>query len=114
MRQDETELRFYLDENLSPEIIVQLRLRGIDAIRGPLRDDDLSHLLRATQMGRVVCSADSDMPRLHDSGIAHCGIVRGRNRVHGIGDWVKYLALLHDCYTREDMRGKLEYLFTWD
>ena len=65
-------------------------------------------------MGRVVCTEDGDFPRLHQTGIAHAGIVKGENSYHGIGDWVKYLEFLHDCYTQEDMQGKLEYLFTWD
>ncbi len=45
---------FYLDESLSPEIVTQLSRQGVDIIRGPLRDDDLAHLERATEMGRVV------------------------------------------------------------
>ena len=37
------EIRFYLDENLSPEIVTQLNMHGIDIIRGPLTDSDLQH-----------------------------------------------------------------------
>ena len=47
---------FYLDENLSPEILEQLRLRGIDIIRGPLGAADPVHLTRAAAMGRVLCT----------------------------------------------------------
>ena len=47
---------FYLDENLSPEILEQLRLRGIDIIRGPLGAADPEHLTRASAMGRVLCT----------------------------------------------------------
>ena len=51
-------VKFYLDESLSPEILKQLRLQGIDVIRGPLRAQDLRHLRNATEMGRVVCTED--------------------------------------------------------
>ena len=44
-------IRFYLDENLSPEIAKQLVARhGIDVVRGQLRVDDLSHLKRAANV----------------------------------------------------------------
>lgn len=42
-------VRFYLDENLSPEITVQLRRLGIDCIRGTLGTRDTDHLQRATE-----------------------------------------------------------------
>ena len=51
---------FYLDENLSPKIVMQLSMQGIDIIRGPLRMDDSEHLKRATEMGRVLCTVDDD------------------------------------------------------
>ena len=58
------QIRFYLDENLSPEIAVQLAAHGLDVIRGPLREDDLSHLRRATALGRVLCTQDKGFTKL--------------------------------------------------
>ncbi len=105
---------FYLDENLSPEIIKQLSLLGIDVIRGPLNADDPRHLRRATAMGRVVCTEDKDFLRLAASGVEHAGIIRGRQRVHGIGDWVKYLRLIHAVYAAEELRNTVLYVFAVD
>lgn len=68
-------VRFYLDENLSPEIAVQLRQLGIDCIRGTLGTEDSEHLQRATELGRVVCTEDDDFTKLAAQGIKHAGII---------------------------------------
>lgn len=63
-----SEIRYYLDENMSPEIAEQLRRDGIDAISvrelGTLGDPDEDHLQRAAIMGRVLCTQDADFLRL--------------------------------------------------
>lgn len=107
-------LRFYLDENLPVEIARQLQSRGIEAVTvrdlGQLGDNDPNHLTRATKMGYVLCTQDDDFLALAASGFAHEGIVFGIQRRHYIGDWVKFLELLHAVSTREQMRGNVEYL----
>ena len=85
----QTRIRFYFDENLSPRIVAQLRMQGIDIIRGPLGADDPVHLERATAMGRVVCTEDDDFIKLASQGIAHAGIIYGEQDKHSIGDWVR-------------------------
>ncbi len=64
-------VRLYLDENLSPKIAEQLRLRGIDAISardaGTLGDTDPNHLKRAIEMERVLVTTDVDFLRLASS-----------------------------------------------
>ena len=63
----EAAIHLYLDENLSPKITNQLKLRGIDAVSardlGTLGDSDESHLARATRMGRVLVTSDVDFLR---------------------------------------------------
>ncbi len=105
---------FYLDENLSPEIVKQLRAHGIDIIRGRLGADDPEHLQRAAEMGRVVCTEDEDFLALVSTGIEHAGIIKGEQELHGIGDWVKYLRLLHSVYTSEELRNTVSYVFPVD
>ena len=104
-------IRFYLDENLSPEIANQLERHGIDAIRGPLGVDDLSHLKRASALGRVLCTRDRDFVRMHSAGQEHAGIVKGLKQ-HSIGDWVNYLRFVHSICAPEDLRNSVEHLFT--
>ena len=106
-------IRFYLDENLSPEIAVQLAADGIDVIRGKLRDSDLNHLQRASALGRVVCTRDKDFNRLHKTIDEHAGIIKGHNSL-GIGDWVKYLRFVHATCAADDMRNSVEFVFPVD
>ncbi len=107
-------LRFYLDENLPVEIAAQLKARGIDMVTvrdlGLLGGSDVNHLQRAAEMGCVLCTFDSDFLRLAGEGTAHAGIVFGQQDRHYIGDWVKFLVLMHAVYTPEDMQNRVEYL----
>ncbi|HOU40289.1 MAG TPA: DUF5615 family PIN-like protein [Promineifilum sp.] len=107
-------LRYYLDENLPVEIARQLRLRGIDAVTvrdlGRLGEPDSNHLHRATDMGMVLCTFDTDFIELVAAGQQHAGIVLGQQDVHEIGAWVRYLELMHTVYSAEDMQDHIEYL----
>ncbi len=104
-------VKFYLDENLSPEILKQLRLHGIDAVRGPLGANDPQHLQSATVMGRVVCTEDKDFLKLAATGVEHGGIVRGEQKKHSIGDWVKFLRLVHSVCSAEEVRNTVLFVF---
>ena len=107
-------VRFYIDENLSPEIVTQLRLYGIDVIRGPLGADDPVHLERATAMGRVVCTSDDDFIKLAARGMEHAGIIWGEQADHSIGDWVKYLRMVNEVQSAEEMINTINYVFDVD
>ena len=106
-------IRFYLDENLSPEIAKQLARHGIDVIRGPLGVGDMSHLKRANALGRVLCTRDRDFLRLHAEGEEHSGVIKGLKH-HAIGDWVNYLRFIHSICAPDDMRNNVEHLFRVD
>lgn len=103
-------IRFYLDENLSPEIAKQLARHGIDVIRGPLQFDDLSHLNRATALGRVVCTRDRHFLQLYAMVEEHAGIIKGLKH-HSIGDWVNFLRFVHAICAPDDLRNNVEHLF---
>ena len=105
---------FYLDENLSPRILEQLRRHGIDAIRGPLGAQDPEHLQNATAMGRVVCTKDEDFLKLAATDIEHTGIIKGEQDRHSIGDWVKYLRLVHATCDVDEMRNRVAFVFHID
>ena len=76
------ELRFYLDENLQVAIAAQLRARGVVVVTvrelNLLGDSDADHLSRATTMGYVLCSNDSDYVALASQYPGHAGIILGR------------------------------------
>ena len=107
-------ISLYLDENLTHNIAVQLRQKGIDAVTvydlGLAGDTDVNHLVRATEMGRVLVTADTDFLRLAAEGIEHAGIVFGVQEDNTIGDWVKALELVCFIYTSDDMKNHVEYL----
>ncbi len=105
---------FYLDESLSPEIAAQLSMQGIDIIRGQLRADDSVHLERATAMGRVLCAEDDDFLSLAAPGVEHAGIIKGVQHKHSVGDWVKYLRLVHDVCDADELRNEVYFLFLVD
>ena len=107
-------IRLDLDENVSRTIAQQLRRRNIEVFTtqelGTLGDSDINHLRRATDMGCVLCTHDSDYLSLAAQGIDHAGIVFGDPNRHGIGAWVKALEALCFIYTADDMRNTVEYL----
>ena len=108
------DLRFYLDENVPVVIAAELKKRDIDAVTvrdlGLLGDDDLSHLRRAAEQGRVLCTYDKDFLRLAASGVEHAGIVFGLKEIHTIGRWVSRLTNMHERYIMADMDNHVEYL----
>jgi predicted nuclease of predicted toxin-antitoxin system len=108
------DIRFYLDENVQVTIADQLRRRGIEVVTtrdlDALGDSDENHLARASEMGYVLCTHDTDFVRLAAQGIPHKGIVFGRLGDHSIGDWVKHLALIHGVLAPEEMENHVEYL----
>ena len=106
--------RFYLDENMPIELARQLRRRGIDAITvrdlDKLGDDDLSHLRRAAEQGRILCTYDKDYTRLAKQGVEHKGIVFISGKRRAIGVLVKCLEQMYLDYTSDGMQNKVEYL----
>ena len=110
----EAAIRLYLDENLSPKIAEQLKLRGIDAVSvrdlGTLGDSDESHLARATRLDRVLVTSDVDFLRFTAEGINHSGIVFGTQADHTLGDWVKKLELICFVFSPAELENHVEYL----
>lgn len=107
-------ISLYLDENLSPRIAEQLRLRGIDAVSvrdlGMSGDTDINHLTRATRMERVLVTSDTDFLQIAAEGIEHAGIIFGIQADNNYGDWVKALELICLVMTSVEMKNHVEYL----
>lgn len=107
-------IRLYFDENMETAIADQMRARGIECVTvrdlGLLGDTDENHLRRAAAMGYVLCTYDSDYPRLHAEGFQHAGIVFAKRRTTRIGDWIRGLELICGALTADEMKNHLEYL----
>lgn len=112
MRQ--SKLRFYLDENMDPEIAAQLRRRGIDALsargEGMLTTPDYAQLEYAVINGRVLCTKDSGFANPANWHVEHHGIAYFPNRNPRIGYAVNALEDLFRAETAESMRNSLRYL----
>ena len=109
-----SDISLYFDEGVQVAVAEQMRQRRIDAVS--VRDLDLrgdtdnSHLRRASEMGRVVCTYDFDFVRLHNQGIQHNGIIIAQHFDTTVGDWVRGLELLCGVYRAEEMVNRIEYL----
>jgi len=107
-------IRFHLDENVSNAVALALRRRGIDvttaAEAGLLGADDAEHLNFGKFENRVVVSHDDDFTRLHAEGTPHGGICYCPKDKHSIGDLVRVLILVNECFTADELNGHLEFL----
>ncbi len=109
-----TKVRFYLDENVQVAIAEQLKRRGIEVVTvrdlDTLGDDDRTHLERATQMGYVLCTHDTDYIELAATGIEHAGIIFGQQLTRTVGEWVAFLELVHGVYEADEIHNLIEYV----
>ena len=95
-------------------IAEQLTRRGIDVVTArdlnQLGAEDINHLERATEAGRVLCTHDADFVDLATTGTLHAGIIFGQQDKHSIGVWVAFLARVHSEYSAEEMLNSVEYV----
>lgn len=101
-----SELKFYTDEHIDPQIVTQLSKRGIDVVRcqdvGMIHASDEAHLIYATEHERIVLTCDQDFPRLHDAwhlaGKQHGGIAfMTQDLCNNIGLAVRVLSFWHEA-----------------
>ena len=106
--------RFYLDENMDPEIAIQLANRGIDALSAKearmLTLSDRLQLRFAIASGRVLCSKDSDFTRPAVINVEHHGIAFFPDSSISVGYAVNALTKLYQNETAESMKNSLRYM----
>ena len=109
-----SKIRFYIDENVQVEVASQLSQHGIEAVSAKslekLGDTDANHLLRATDMGYVLCTYDTDFLRMSAEDVQHAGIVFAGQYKSTIGGWVKELRKLHDEISAEEMIDRVVFI----
>jgi hypothetical protein len=107
-------LRFYFDESVDLAVSEQLALAGLDVVSAhsldKLGDEDPSHLQRAVEMGRILCTCDTDFIILAQEGIEHAGIVFGAMQRFTVGDWIRYIRRLHATKSVEDVENLVLYV----
>ena len=67
-------------------------------------------LERATAMGRVLCTYDSDFLRLAHEGAEHAGIIFAHQQKGSIGGWVREIRALHAQLSAEGIAGQVIFL----
>ena len=104
-----TELQFHFDESVDLAISEQLTLAGIDVVSahslGKLGDTDPQHLQRATEMGCILCTCDTDFLILAQEDAEHTGIVFGAMNSYTVGDWIRFIRRLYATRSAEDVAG---------
>ncbi len=109
-----SEIRFYFDESVELAVSTQLSTGGLDVVSAhsleTLGDADLNHLQRATKMGRVLRTYDTDFLVLASQDIAHAGIIFASQQKASIGAWVREIRMLHGRFDAVDVMGQVIYL----
>jgi predicted nuclease of predicted toxin-antitoxin system len=107
-------VRFHLDQHVSRKIAAALRKRGIDVTTtgdaGLQGAHDLAHLAFALAENRVIVTQDADFLRRDAEGVPHAGIAFCRQGTRTIGQMISHLALMHELYSDDDVRGRVEFL----
>ncbi len=107
-------IRFHLDEQVDPEIALQLRRRGIDVTTtvevGLRTSSDKSQLDFIRQQKRVLFTHDRDFLIIASLTSAHPGIVYCKQKTRSLGEMIEGLILIYEVYSPEDVVGRVEYL----
>lgn len=107
-------MRFYFDESVELAVSQQMEAAGFDVVSAhsldKLGDTDQNHLQRATRMGCVLCTYDSDFLRIAKEDINHGGIIFAQQQKASIGGWMRELRALHAHFSAEEMTGQVVFL----
>lgn len=106
------------DVHVPLDLAEQLRARGVDVLRAQddgrsiSTDEDL--LARATALGRVLDTQDEDLLAIAANWIDRNATFAGLVYVHqnrlSLGQRVRDLHLVSECYDPEDMKNRIEFL----
>ena len=111
-------IRLYMDGHVRREVTVGLRMRGVDVLTaqedGAATLPDAELLTRATELGRVLFSQDTDFLReaaaRQDSGFAFSGVVFGEQLALTVGRCIRDLELIAKVYDPPDIANRIEFL----
>lgn len=95
-------MRFHLDEHVASAVAEGLRRRGVDvsttAEVGLLHAADKQHVAHALEEDRVIFTQDVDFLRIAATGQPHAGIVYCPQEKRSIGEIIRFLTLMHECF----------------
>ena len=107
-------IRFYLDENVDPDVALALRRQEIDVTTtremGLLGQPDEVQLAFACKQGRAIITHDTDFLRLASQSTAHWGVAFCKKNAGSLGEIIRSLVLIYEVLSPDEMRGWIEYL----
>ena len=107
-------IRFHLDEQVDPEIAIQLGRRRIDVTTtvevGLRTSSDESQLDFIRQQKRVIFTHDKDFLIIASRTSNHPGIVYCQQKTRPLSEIIEGLVLIYEFYLPEEMLGHFEYL----
>lgn len=106
MDEQPEKLKFYTDKHVPKSVSVELRKRGIDAVRceevGMGDASDEEHLEYAAREGRIIVTFDKDFKRIHAEWMSqsrtHAGIMFVSRRLQGLDGVGRIVLTLIDYY----------------
>jgi hypothetical protein len=110
-------IRLYMDVHVRREVTVGLRIRGVDVLTaqedGAARFADAELMTRATELGRVLFSQDTDFLReaaaCQESGLAFSGVIFGEQLALTVGRCIRDLELIAKVYDPPDIANCIEF-----
>ena len=106
-----SDIRFYFDESVELAVSQQLAAGGFDAVSAhgleALGDDDRSHLQRAADMARVLCTYDTDFLVLAAQNYRHAGVIFAPQQKMSIGGWIREIRALSSRMSAEEIAGQV-------
>jgi uncharacterized protein with PIN domain len=109
-----SDIRFYLDENVTNEIAEGLRTLGIDVLTtaeaGNIEASDTEQLAFALSEKRAVVTKDEDFLVLASQGVEHAGIAYYKQQTRTIKEVLLGLKLLYDKSSQEEMTNLVRFL----
>jgi hypothetical protein len=111
-------LAFYMDVHVPAAITAGLRSRGIVVLTsqedGTRTFDDESLLRRASELGRLLFTQDTDLLRIahawQNAGRSFSGVAFAPQLQVGIGELIEDLELIASCGSAEEYASQVVYL----
>lgn len=111
-------ISLYMDVHIPRAISIRLRRDGIDILTaqedGTTTVSDAALLDRATALGRVLVTFDSDLlieaHHRQQASTAFLGVVYVNTNRSSVGEIIEHLELLAIASERDDLLGRVEYL----
>ncbi len=107
-------IRFHLDEHVAHAVADGLRRLGIDVTTSTdahlLGAADADHIAYAVAQRRVIFTEDDDFLILARAGAQHSGLAYCRQNTRSIGQVIRALELIWECYEPDEMSNRVEFI----